>query len=329
MREPKVTISIANWNGKEDLYNCLKSIKKNTIYESHSITVIENGSSDGSTEMVESEFPEVRIIKNKRNRGFSKAHNQVLVEELNRNSEYVLLLNNDTIITDEGWLTKLIKVGEQDQKIGIVGCKVVESDGSLHSSGEYFPLLSIPFISSRYNYNRIQKDEDPEEYELVDCVIGAVFLINMDLVRSIGTLDEDYSPAYAEESDYCARAWSAGFKVAYTDSTKVSHKREQTSNELDSDRLMYIKTRNRAMLIFTNFPLTWTLLSIPYIIISSFLVFIEYDGNNKNVCFREETKKDPLRSLRYFKCIYSDLLRSSISILLKKRKRTNVKKTTK
>ena len=92
-----LSISIVNWNTKDILRNCLKSIYESTHKISYEIFVVDNASSDGSSEMVEKEFPQVKLIRNKENLGFAKANNQVIKLS---NARYILLLNSDTMVLD-------------------------------------------------------------------------------------------------------------------------------------------------------------------------------------------------------------------------------------
>ncbi|MFC6993633.1 glycosyltransferase family 2 protein [Haladaptatus sp. GCM10025707] len=319
--QPHVTISILNLNGKEMTKDCVKSIISLTNYENFDIVIVDNGSSDGSVPEIKSEFPELEIIENETNEGFSKANNRVMVRSLERQSDYTLLLNNDTQIIQEGWLAKLVEIGESRGDIGIVGCRVLDPEGDVNFDGRYFPIQNLPLIRN-YEYNIYQENETKEfDFEFVDEVIGAVFLIKRELIENIGFLDEKYSPAYGEETDYCIRAWDAGYRVAYSPIAFVEHNPNQTSMKLGEEYIRYIKIRNNIRLILTSYPISWIVMCTPYILssLSEFFLYRDY----------EKIKlRHPIVSKAKFKYvikIFVDIYLERGDILTKRRERRDVR----
>ena len=126
MVKMNLTIVIVNWNNKKILQDCLKS-----IYQTHpdyqcEIIVIDNHSKDGSVEMIEDQFPEVKLVKNNENLGLAKANNQgIKLAKTN----YILLLNNDTIITHEDFFIRMIQFMQANLTVGVLGCKLLFPDG--------------------------------------------------------------------------------------------------------------------------------------------------------------------------------------------------------
>lgn len=195
MRIPKVSIIILNWNGKRFTRNCLESIKKNTSYSNYEIIVIDQGSTDGSVEMIEKNFPEVKLVKNKENVGFSTGNNQGF--RLAK-GKYIMMLNNDTLVTP-GWLSTLVKVMEHNEKIACVGSRIVSS------------LEEV-------------KKERKRDVEEVQTVGGAAMLIRKSVIRKIGNLDaKNFSPIYGEENDWCYRARNHGYKIVIANKSVVVH----------------------------------------------------------------------------------------------------------
>jgi len=246
-----LSIIIPNWNNSGVLRKCLESVTKNTECE-HEVIVVDNGSSDGSAQMVKASFPKVRLIRNKENLGFSKAVNQGLREA---KGEKLLLLNNDVKVP-AGWCKAFLKASE-GPGVGIVGCKLVFPNGDLQHAG-----CSIkPWGIVRHGYREKDNGQYDEERE-VDYVSGAAFLINRGVIAEIGLLDEEYSPAYYEETDYCWRARKAGFKVLYSPEPVVEHVEWATTEKMPD--LYYIRERNRVRFMLKNYPLTWLLISVPF-----------------------------------------------------------------
>lgn len=124
---PKVSIIILNYNGRKYLRDCLGSIEKNTNYPNYEVIMVDNGSTDDSVEFVRKNFPWVKIIEVRKNKGFAAGNN---IGIRHTKSDYVFLLNPDTIV-QQGWLSKAIETAESDPTIGIVGAIPVHMDLSL------------------------------------------------------------------------------------------------------------------------------------------------------------------------------------------------------
>src|SRR3972149_2509597 len=133
-----LSIIIVNYNTKELLLDCLGSIKKNTKKISYEIILVDNASTDGSVEILRRlKSPDVKVVLNRENFGFSKANNQGIKIAKGR---YVLLLNSDTKVQDS-ILTEMIEYMDENPKTGVAGCALKNPDGSLQATGGYFPTL--------------------------------------------------------------------------------------------------------------------------------------------------------------------------------------------
>src|SRR5450756_1618508 len=211
-------VVIVNWNGKEMLQNCLSSFFVNTKSPECKVVVVDNASTDGSVEMLQAQFPQIKLIRNPRNTGFSKANNQGIRFALENGAKYILLLNNDVEITAGRWLEDLSDVFESDTKIGIVGCKLLYPDGTIQHAGGIIKL-QVP-----YHRGKCAKDTGQyDKVEFVDYVTGAVLLIKSDVIRRIGLLDEGFTPLYFEDTDWYVRARLYGYKVVYTPNPTLIH----------------------------------------------------------------------------------------------------------
>jgi N-acetylglucosaminyl-diphospho-decaprenol L-rhamnosyltransferase len=202
------------------LRRCLHSLAEHPANGTMQVTVVDSGSTDPTPDMVEREFPAVRLIR-RENIGFSAANNVVLRED---EAAAVLLLNPDTEVY-AGTLDAALARLRSDERIGMVGCKLVTESGELdHACKRSFPtpLSALAHFTgigrgdeageslSQYRATHLG-DDDPGE---VDAVNGAFMLCRAEAVREVGLLDEGYW-LYMEDLDWCRRFWQAGWKVFY------------------------------------------------------------------------------------------------------------------
>jgi GT2 family glycosyltransferase len=241
-------VIIVNWNGKELLQKCLRSLFANTMRSECKVIVVDNASADGSVEMVRDNFPQAESIINSENTGFSKANNQGIRLALENGARQILLLNNDVEITDVKWLGKFSDVLKSNPKIGIVGCKLLYPDGTIQHAGGV--------INLRVPYHRGECTKDTGQYdkvEFVDYVTGAALLIKSDIIRKIGLLDEGFSPLYYEDTDWCVRARLYGYKVAYTPKPTLIHYCGTSSNKLGRRKKRFYSRRSFIRFVLLNY----------------------------------------------------------------------------
>jgi GT2 family glycosyltransferase len=217
---PDLEVAIVSHGAEGLLRRCLHSLREYPASAEMRVTVVDSGSSDGTPDMVEREFPAVRLLR-RGNIGFSAANNLVL-----RDSEAaaVLLLNPDTEVY-AGTLDAALARLRSEPRIGMVGCKLVTESGELdHACKRSFPTpLSAlahftgigrsgdaPEALGQYRATHLGDDEPGE----VDAVNGAFMLCRAEAVREVGLLDEGYW-LYMEDLDWCHRFWDAGWKVFY------------------------------------------------------------------------------------------------------------------
>lgn len=250
---PLVYIIIVNWNRRKLLKECLHSIKLYTRYPNFGVVVVDNGSTDGSLEFVRRNYPWMDIIQNRVNMGFAKANNQGIKLALERGADYVFLLNNDTKVIDGDWLTKLIEVFEADPSIGIMGGKLVYPNGTIQHAGG---IITVEGISC---YGLGEPDDGTyDQMKDVDYITGAAFMIKREVVDKIGLFDEEFSPVYCEETDYCVRARMAGYRMVYNPATTIVHYHRGTIKALVTNMQMnYWGRKNMIRFMLINFPVTW------------------------------------------------------------------------
>ncbi len=224
-----ISIVIVSFNVEKLLKECIESIYKETQAGSFDIWVVDNNSRDNSVQMVRENFPEVNVIENNENVGFPRANNQAVVKS---QSDYILLLNPDTIIQDLA-IDKMVAFMDSDPKVGVSGCRVLNEDGSLQlACRRSIPTPKVAFYRlsglsrlfpnsktmAKYNLTYL----DPNQPHEVDAVSGAFLLIRKQVVDAIGVLDENFF-IYGEDMDWCIRAKSAGWKVMYYPDAEILH----------------------------------------------------------------------------------------------------------
>ncbi len=238
--KPVLSIVIVSWNVREDLRECLRSLLKDEGSRLESgeieIIVVDNASTDGTAEMVEHEFPQVKLLVNPQNLGYTKANNIGIKHSCGK---YILLLNPDTIV-HQGALQALIDCAESHPEAGIIGAKLLNSDGSVQRSARSFPdigagLFRNTFLGRLFPNNPFVRryllaDFGYDEVREVDWVSGAAMLVRRDLIERIGGLDERFW-AYCEDVDLCWRAWQAGYKVLFCPNAVITHKVGRSSDQ--------------------------------------------------------------------------------------------------
>lgn len=250
-----LSVIIVNYNVKYYLEQCLNSVLKAIHDIDSEIFVVDNNSSDDSVEMLNKQFPLVKLIQNNTNLGFAKANNQAIAQA---KGEYILLLNPDTII-EEDCFVKLLAFMHQSPKAGAVGVKMVNGDGKfLPESKRGFPFPSVAFYKfsglsklfpksrtfAKYHLSFLNKDEIHE----VDVLAGAFMFLRKSTLDIVGSLDEDFF-MYGEDIDLSYRIQKAGFSnYYYPDTTIIHYKGESTKK----NSLNYVYLFYKAMQIFAS-----------------------------------------------------------------------------
>lgn len=213
--EPDLSVVIVSWNVQRLLRHCLNSVVgslelptgENAV--TAEIIVVDNGSTDGSADMVRTEFPQVTLIANPDNRGFTVGNNQGIRAS---NGRYLLLLNPDAEVVADA-LSTLIAFMDAHPEVGLVGPQLLYPNGQVQSSRRRFPTLTTLFFEStwlqslapRASLHRFYFLDQPEDSVLdVDWIVGAAMLARRETVENVGDLDEGFF-MYSEELDWCRR----------------------------------------------------------------------------------------------------------------------------
>ncbi len=232
--KPKIIFTIANYNTRKALGDCLESIRK-TQNRAHKVFVIDNASTDGSAEMVKQKYPEVRLIQNEKNIGFGAAHNIVL-----KSAEYdfAVITNSDIVFLDG--IEKTLGVFSENKKIGACTIKLLNVDGSIQKIIYPMPNLKreiaarVPFLKNPYS----GYDFNYEKPSSVECFNGACFILNKKALEQAGYFDEDFF-AYGEETELFYRMKKCGWKIFYCPNTKAIHLGGQTTKDWEKKHSMY------------------------------------------------------------------------------------------
>jgi O-antigen biosynthesis protein len=242
-----LSIIIVNYNVKEFLQNLIHSISKSSPKISREIIIVDNASNDGSVEFIKEKFPEVNLIANNKNLGFSKANN---IGMKLAKGKYILLLNPDTFVSEDTF-EKMIEFFDSKPEVGLAGCKILNPDGTLQlACRRSFPgpwtsfckvtglskLFSKTRLFAKYNLTYLNSDQTYE----VDAISGSFMMFRKELYEKIGGLDENFF-MYGEDLDFCYRTQKSGYKVYYVHSTQIVHyKGESTKrSSLDETKIFY------------------------------------------------------------------------------------------
>ena len=220
MNYPKASIIILNWNGLKDTIECLESLKKIT-YPNYEVIIVDNASSGYDVRILRQQYGDtIHMIANDQNYGFPEGCNIGMRYALGKGTDYLLLLNNDTVVAPE-FLTELVKVAESDDSIGITGSKVYyyQRPNTIQSAGGKMRWWLGYFEPYGEEEDVGQFDDIAER----DFVFGTSFLIKKKVVNKISFLDPNIFLG-VDDHVYCARAKRAGFKVVYVPKSKVWHK---------------------------------------------------------------------------------------------------------
>jgi len=229
--KPLVYIITINWNGLEDTIECLHSLERIT-YPNYRIIVVDNGSQNVESNILMEKFPKIELVKNEKNEGFVIANNQGIEMAINNGADYVLLLNNDTVVKDN-FLNILIAYAEANGDASLLSPKILYySSNKIWSNGgkiSYFTGLSI----------MIGKGKDSGKYlEVVepDFVSGCAMLVKKAVIDNIGLLDPIYF-AYYEDADYCFRAKKSGYRNKVIPESIVWHKKSASAGIRGSNKV--------------------------------------------------------------------------------------------
>jgi hypothetical protein len=224
-----LTIIISCYNTRDLVADCLRSIGQNPPGEPYEVILVDDASSDGTSEMVRSAFPEVRLLRNEVNRHYARSNNWAFDHARGR---YVLLLNNDTLVLP-GALDAMIAFLREQPDAGAVGCKLLNEDGTIQWSVKSLPNPSAAIFGARsvaakwFPNNRFTQQHllhigrDMTQPFVAGLVSGAASMMPLAVVKEVGYLDVRFF--YHVDADYCKRIADAGYKCYYLPTAAIVH----------------------------------------------------------------------------------------------------------
>lgn len=273
--EPKITIVILNWNGYADTYECLKSLEK-VNHKNLQIIIVDNGSDNNDIIKLESEFQGIKIIRSEVNLGFTGGNNLGIKYALEIESDFIMLLNNDTVVTPK-FINPLLRVFEKNKNAGIVAPIINyfdERDKIWSSGGKINKLrgagISIPaLVTQQDNFTEVK----------VEFVSGCCMLIPSSVLKKVGLFDDSYF-LYSEDTDLCFRVIKNNYEIFISKDSLIYHKaKSSTKNEL-SVLALYYETRNRLYFIKKNYP-EYLIITMIYILATMTIKSIIWFFNGK------------------------------------------------
>ncbi len=240
-----LSVVILNWNVRDLLDRCLASIRSSRY--TIEIIVVDNASTDDSVSMVRSKYPQVTVIANDTNRGFTGGNNQGIATAQGR---YVLVLNPDTEIVAES-LDRLLDYAEANPTVGAVGPMLLNPDRSIQPSRRRFPTVAVAFFESTWLqslaprdmlYRYYMEDVPANVVQEVDWLNGACTLFRRQVFDRVGVYDDASFFMYSEELDLCKRIKLAGWRIVYIPEAQVIHYEGKSSEQAVAARHIRFNT---------------------------------------------------------------------------------------
>lgn len=250
----EIAVLVLNYNGKHFLKDCLSSVL-DQIGVGFDVFLIDNASSDGSVEFVKKNFPQVKIIQNKENIGFTGGNNAGIKRAIGK-YVYLAFLNNDTKVPRD-WLGELLKSVRRSDQIGIATSVILDSKGEVIDSAGGCFVSFLTGTNAGLFCNQKYKDFDLIKDFPIFYASGCSFLVKSQVLQKIGLFEEDYF-IYWEDIDLSWRALMCGYKVVCSVNSKVYHYGSGTMK--GTPHSFYLAERNRLLTYFKNlssFNLLW------------------------------------------------------------------------
>ncbi len=270
----KVSIILVNYNGLEDTVSCVESLQK-ICYKNFEIIVVDNGSADDYKLLKKGlDGKNVTILRTNNNLGFSGGNNIGIKYALESNADYVLLLNNDTVVESD-FLNPMVQISDEYNDQVVVTCKIMyESRRNIvWYAGGSFSKITSRTVS--YGINKI--DDEYLSVKYVTFASGCCLLIPCSVARKVGLMNEDYF-LYCEDTDYCLRVIRCGYKIIFEPKSKIYHKVSASTNRLPGMQTYYL-VRNKLYIIKEYVDVKFKLLAYGYLLFETIkrLMTREYD----------------------------------------------------
>lgn len=268
-----LSIVIVSWNVKEELRNCLESIRKNISGIAYEIIVVDNNSGDGSVEMVKKEYPEAILITNKGNFGYGRANNQGIKVA---KGKFVLILNPDTVVLS-GAVGKMCRFLEENHSVGACGPKILDSDFKPFPPMIYDPTLwelfgKDTFLRKLFPELCMPRYSFPLDRRMVQRLSGCCFLARQEALTSAGLFNEEMF-LFFEEADLFFRFRREGWIVYYLPDLSIVHLHGKSISLISRFREEFL-TRKSSLIYFCNRYGFIPSLFLKVFLISSYLLYL-------------------------------------------------------
>ncbi len=289
MNEPSVSIIVLNFNGKDLLHDCLRSLLKLT-YSNVELIVVDNGSTDQSDKMLKEQFPGVQVLQNSRNLGFSKGNNTGI---LRSSGDFIVLLNNDTTV-QPNWLTEMVQAARQEPECFYQPKILLAESKKMNSAGNRINLFGFAY-PQELGEDDSQKDSRVRE---ISYASGACVLADKRLISDVGLLDEADLFAFYEDVNWGWRALMLGYKSKYVPSAVVYHRWGGTWGSRLSPSKLYLIERGRLATIIRNYSYSNLVSMLPSFILVEFFVLL-YSSLSGLMSAKIASYADVLRNLGF------------------------------
>ncbi len=263
----KISIIIVNYNGKVWLKGCLTSLFRQS-YKNFEVIFVDNASTDGSIEFVKNHFPKVKLVVNKENLGFSGGNN---IGYERASGEFILFLNNDTEVSND-FLEKFINSFKKLPKASIIQSKIVylNDHNKIDSCGSFWTDSSfLYYIGNNKNANDSRYNKPFKEFSTK----GASMMVKRNVIDKIGLFNDNFWNYY-EETDFCHRAWIAGFETWYSPEAVCYHANGGTSLSFKNEFIQFHNFKNKLSSFLINFEIKTLILVLPVFLLMNLLISV-------------------------------------------------------
>jgi hypothetical protein len=263
MERPLVDIVILNWNGIKDTRECLQSLRTLT-YPNYRIRLVDNGSANSEADLLEKEFPEADVIKLDTNTGFCKGNNIGMQKALDEEADFVMLLNNDTLVSAD-LLEQLVNQFGMLKNTGALSPAILhypEKEKVWFSIAKWETCWSKGEAQFRLSYDETYDDIKDKQPYVTEFACGCCLFTSAEVLRKAGMLDEKFFIFY-DEADWCARIRHMGYLSYIIPSAYIYHK---VGSGTPSLAATYLSVRNRLLFMSRHLPFGKKLRSWPCIL---------------------------------------------------------------
>ena len=251
---PQVTIIVLNWNGLNDTLECLKSLS-HLDYHRYEVVVVDNASTDGSVPAIRAHYPDVAVLETGENLGYTGGNNVGMRYALARGADYVLLLNNDTVV-DPKIVERLVTFAESNPAAGIVGPKQYFFDRPNVIAGTGSVIDWQRATIKHLRREEVESEDRPSDSDvprMVDFMDGCAVCVRRKFIEEVGGLDEWYHLGGYEDADWGVRAAARGYQVWNVPGATVWH-RISAAAGIGSPLTTYYMTRNASLFFWRYAP---------------------------------------------------------------------------